>query len=84
MPADSSLCTTLELSPRDFARGAAESVETDGEWTFHRFLPGQVQAYRDAGNEDFYRKTFATDGTDSVSAISSAIGYIANVLIRSE
>ena len=30
------------------------------------------------------RKTFATDGTDSVSAISSAIGYIANVLIRSE
>ena len=62
MPADSSLCTTLELSPRDFARGAAESVETDGEWTFHRFLPGQAQAYRDAGNEGFYRKTFATAG----------------------
>ncbi len=52
----------LALTPRDFARGCVEAVETDGEWTFHRFLPRQAQAYRDAGNEDFYRKTFATAG----------------------
>ncbi|MBR3087094.1 MAG: SGNH/GDSL hydrolase family protein [Kiritimatiellae bacterium] len=40
----------------------AEAAEAGGEWTFHRFLPGQAQAYRNAGNEDFYRKTFATAG----------------------
>ena len=54
--------TPLELEPRDFACGCVEAVESDGEWTFHRFLPKQAQAYRDAGNEDFYRKTFATAG----------------------
>ena len=52
----------LELNPSDFACGCVEAVESDGEWTFHRFLPKQAQAYRDAGNEDFYRKTFATAG----------------------
>ncbi len=52
----------LELAPRDFVRGCVEAVESEGEWTFHRFLPKQAQAYRDAGNEDFYRKTFATAG----------------------
>ena len=51
-----------ELEPRDFACGCVEVVESDGEWTFLRFLPKQAQAYRDAGNEDFYRKTFATAG----------------------
>ena len=62
MSISSTPCKTLELSPRDYVRGAAEAVESGGEWTFHRFLPGQAQAYRDAGNEDFYRKTFATAG----------------------
>ena len=52
----------LQIDPRDFASGCVEAVESDGEWTFHRFLPAQAQAYRDAGNEDFYRKTFATAG----------------------
>ncbi len=52
----------IELSPRDYACGCVEAVESGGEWTFHRFLPKQAQAYRDAGNEDFYRKTFATAG----------------------
>ncbi len=56
------MAQSLELSPRDFARGCIEAVESDGEWTFHRFLPRQAQSYRDAGNEDFYRKTFATAG----------------------
>ena len=56
------LCKTLHLPPRDFACGCVEAIESDGEWTFHRFLPKQAQAYRDAGNEDFYRKTFATAG----------------------
>ena len=56
------MSASLPLAPRDFARGCVEAVETDGEWTFHRFLPKQAQAYRDAGNEDFYRKTFATAG----------------------
>ena len=50
------------LNPRDYARGSVEAVESGGEWTFHRFLPRQAQAYRDVGNEDFYRKTFATAG----------------------
>ena len=62
MSISSTPCKTLELSPRDYACGCVEAVESDGEWTFHRFLPGQAQAYRDAGNEDFYRKTFATAG----------------------
>ncbi len=62
MPGSSPLCKTLALSPRDYARGCVEAVESGGEWTFHRFLPKQAQAYRDAGNEDFYRKTFATAG----------------------
>ena len=52
----------MTLCPRDFAVGFAEAVESGGEWAFHRFLPKQAQAYRDAGNEDFYRKTFATAG----------------------
>ena len=62
MSISSTPCKTLQLSPRDFVRGAAEAVESNDEWTFHRFLPKQAQAYRDAGNEDFYRKTFATAG----------------------
>ena len=62
MPTSSTPCKTLQRSPRDYVCGAAEAVETDGEWTFHRFLPRQAQAYRNAGNEDFYRKTFATAG----------------------
>jgi len=53
---------TLLLSPREIARGAVEVVESDGEWTFHRFAPRQALAYREAGIEDFYRKTFATAG----------------------
>ena len=62
MPTSSTPRKTLELSPREFVCGAVEAVESDGEWTFRRFLPKQAQAYRDAGNEDFYRKTFATAG----------------------
>ncbi len=53
---------TLLVSPRDIACGAVETVETEGEWTFHRFSPRQALAYREAGNEDFYRKTFASAG----------------------
>ncbi len=62
MPTPSDLRGVLELHPRDVAVGCVEAAECDGEWTFHRFLPKQAQAYRDAGNEDFYRKTFATAG----------------------
>lgn len=53
---------TFLLPPREIARGAVEVVGSNGEWTFHRFGPRQALAYREAGNADFYRKTFATAG----------------------
>lgn len=52
----------LVLPPDRFVRGAAVSAQSDGEWSFQRFLPGQAEAYREAGFEDFYAKTFATAG----------------------
>ncbi len=53
---------TMLVSPLEIARGTVETVETEGEWTFHRFSPRQALAYHEAGNEDFYRKTFASAG----------------------
>lgn len=50
------------LSPAAFVRGAVETMEEDGEWTFHRFAPGQAVAYREAGHDDFFGKTFASAG----------------------
>ena len=52
----------MNFSLPEFVRGAVDSVETDGEWTFRRFAPGQAAAYREAGNDDFYQKTFASAG----------------------
>ncbi len=53
---------SMGVNPADFVRGAVETVQAGGEWTFHRFLPGQAEAYREAGFKDFYAKTFATAG----------------------
>ena len=52
----------MPLSPAEFVRGAVETAEEGGEWTFRRFAPGQAAAYREAGNDDFYQKTFASAG----------------------
>ena len=52
----------MPLSPAEFVCGAVETAEEGGEWTFHRFAPGQATAYREAGNDDFYQKTFASAG----------------------
>ncbi len=52
----------MPLSPAEFVRGAVETAEEGGEWTFHRFAPGEAAAYREAGNDDFYQKTFASAG----------------------
>ncbi len=52
----------LILPPDRFVRGAVVAAQSDGEWSFQRFLPGQAEAYREAGFEDFYGKTFATAG----------------------
>lgn len=49
----------MNLGPADFVRGAVEAEESGGEWTFRRFAAGQAAAYREAGNDDFYQKTFA-------------------------
>jgi hypothetical protein len=39
-----------------------ETAEEGGEWAFRRFAAGQAAAYREAGNDDFYQKTFASAG----------------------
>jgi lysophospholipase L1-like esterase len=52
----------MPRSPAEFVCGAVETVEVGGEWTFHRFAPGQAAAYREAGLDDFFRKTFASAG----------------------
>ena len=52
----------MNFSPAEFVRGAVETAEEGGEWTFHRFAPGQAAAYREAGLDDFFGKTFASAG----------------------
>ena len=72
------MAAMMDLSPADVARGFAEVAESGGEWTFHRFLPGQAAAYLDAGNEDFHAKTFATAGVRlafRTDAASLSFGY---------
>jgi len=47
---------------QDIARGCARVEEHDGAFWLMRFTEKQAQAYLDIGNEDFYKKTFATSG----------------------
>ncbi len=63
----------MNLGPADFVRGAVDAEESGGEWTFRRFAAGQAAAYREAGNDDFYQKTFA-DTAAPPSATSGAAG----------
>lgn len=57
----------MNLGPAEFVRGAVETAEEGGEWTFHRFSPGQAAAYREAGLDDFFGKTFASAGVRILS-----------------
>ena len=52
----------MPRSPAEFVRGAVETAEEGGEWAFRRFTAGQAAAYREAGNDDFFQKTFASAG----------------------
>ena len=56
------LLDILTRNPADFVRGAVASADEGGERMFLRFAPGQAAAYREAGLDDFFGKTFASAG----------------------
>ncbi|MBE6553804.1 MAG: SGNH/GDSL hydrolase family protein [Ruminococcaceae bacterium] len=45
---------------RAIVKGAARVEERNGEFRFNRFTEAQTEVYRNCGNSDFYKKSFAT------------------------